>query len=217
MNICTSCPLSSTRQVAGRGPSSSKIIVVGEFPDKSAEAYGTAFHPGKKDKPSPCVAIHRALEAIGLDLQKDVFWTYALRCNPYKKAKSVRAGDVKTCKHNLNLEVADITAPIVVAMGPVAVQSVLEGQKGGVTGNRLGWHSSNLGNRSRTAMVTLSPNQLDRNSLYTAREEETTDKKGDTLVEVFRDKRWNVFGSGPWFFKQDMFKLRDKLEELNLV
>ena len=208
MSFCTSCPLSSTKQIAGRGPSNAKVIVVGEYPDKSAEAYNMAFHPGKSDKEGPSAAVLRAFQAIGLNLSTDVYWTYALRCNPYKRAKSVKSSDVKACNHNLNLELSTVTSPIVVAMGPVAVQSVLEGKKGGVTGNRLGWHNHTLGGRPRLVMVTLSPFQLERNSLYTAEE---------VAGEIERSKRWSPFGSGPWFFKKDMFKLQAKLKELGLL
>lgn len=175
-----------------------------------------AFHPGKPDKQSPTVAFRRALTGLGLDPDKDVYWVYALRCNPYKKANSVKPADVKACNHNLNLELSNISAPIIIAAGPVAVQSVLS-TKGGVTGNRLGWHNVTVGDRPRLLMVTLSPNQLDRNSLYVATETTVTDKKGNETITVERDKRMLPFGSAPWFFKNDMLKLREKLVELNLL
>jgi uracil-DNA glycosylase family 4 len=216
MSICTSCPLSSNKQIAGRGPVDAKVIVVGEYPDKNAEYYSMAFHPGKSEKEGPSAAVLRAFQAIGLNPAKDIYWAYALRCNPYKKAKSAKASDIRACNHNLNQELTNVTSPIIMAMGPIAVQSVIS-TKGGVTGNRLGWHNITLGSRPRLAMATLSPFQLERNSLFTAEESVLVDKKGNSLIEVDRDKRWSPFGSGPWFFKKDMFKLRDKLKELNLL
>lgn len=209
MSLCTSCPLSSTRQVSGHGPKDAKLIVVGEFPDKIAEQYGRAYHPGKAhDKESPSAIMRRGLKrVVGIDPDLDVYWIYSLRCNPYKKAKSVKSGDVKSCNHNVNFELSSVTAPLVLVSGPVAVQSVI-GPKGGVTGNRLGWHNINLGNQPRLAMVTLSVNQVDRNSIYQADE---------TGPEIERGSRWMPFGTGPYFFNQDLEKLRDKIQELGLV
>lgn len=212
MSFCTRCPLSSTRQVSGRGPLNAKLIVIGEYPDKSAEYYNQAFHPGKPGKESPSVTIRRALSSIGLDPDKDVYWVYSLRCNPYKRAKSIKASDIKSCNHNLNLELANVTAPLVLVLGPSAVQSTIS-TKGGVNGNRIGWHDIMLGNRSRKAMVSLSINQIERNSLYTAEEQ----KGVDGTITVERGKRWNPFGSGPWFFRNDMFKLKAKLIEMGII
>jgi uracil-DNA glycosylase len=190
---------------------------VGEFPDKSAEEYNKAFHPGRVNKESPSIVMRKALKYIGLDPDNDVYWVYSLRCNPYKKAKSVRPADVKMCNNNLNSELTDVTAPLVLVAGPVAVQSVLSGQKGGVTGNRLGWHHINLGNQARTAMVTLSVNQVERNSIYKAIEHQVVDRKGDINIEIERSTRLMLPGTGPKFFMDDMVKLQAKLKELGLL
>lgn len=203
-SICNRCPLSLPLQVRGDGPVNPKIIVVGDYPGKEEEKTGIPFS-GPKEAPSQI--IKRALQSLKYNPIAEVYYTYALRCNPFHRAQKieVKKSFLNICRTtNLEPELAEIKAPVVIAMGKQAMKSLLPDIEGSVSQNRGRWYEVNIGGTLRFVRLTFSPSELDQYSLF-----ESDD-------EFKRVKRVNPVGSCGWFFNQDLKAIQEKLISLGL-
>lgn len=203
-SLCNHCPLSLPTQVQGDGSMNPKIIVVGEYPGKDEEKSGIPFS-GPKDAPSQI--IKRALASLKYNPITEVYYTYALRCNPFHRAQKieVKKSFLNVCRTtNLEPELSKFKSPVIIAMGRQAMKSLLPDLEGGVAQNRGRWYEVNIGGVSRLVRVTFSANELEQYSLF---------ESDDNFSRV---KRVNPIGSCGWFFNQDLRAIQEKLLELGL-
>lgn len=137
-----------------------------------------------------------ALNMIGLDINKDIYWSYSLRCSPFKNNnKSIDNRHLEICKHNLENDLANTDAEIILAFGFSPVYQLL-GHKD-IMRARMGVHEVTIGKKTRKVIFTLNPQLVDKLSAW----EVDDDLKPTTRIVPT--------GSAPWFFAQDINKLRD--------
>lgn len=201
-DYCRMCPLAVREQAWGVGPKDAKLIVLGGFPSREDEKTGGSFTPGKSHTESAASSIRNIIRAIGLDPVKDVYWSYALKCNPFKRAAKPTNEHIKIC-HEANLmgELAEVTAEHVLVLGNLAAASVFMVPSPNIFEYRNKWHAVRLGGRQRQARVSFAPEQVQRMSLWNL--------DGD----FERSKRWSPLGSCTWFFQQDIRALKEKLDD----
>lgn len=197
--LCRACPLFDEKQVAGHGPNTAKLIVLGEFPDFHAEKTGIPHSVVASEKRETGSRLLRAvLGHIGLDLTKDIYWQYSLRCNPFKnKQKSIDNRNVLICKHNVESELEPVDAKIILAFGYSPVYQLL-GHKNIMTA-RSEDHEVTIGKKQRSVIFTINPRTVDLLSSF--------DIKADGSL----GSRDTHLGTAAWFFNQDILRLKDKL------
>ncbi len=118
---CRKCRLYKSRKhaVPGEGSISSGIFFVGEAPGKNEDEQGRPF-VGLSGK-----FFNRMLEKIGLSRNK-IFVTGSVKCRPPNN-RTPKDDELKICKENwLSKQIEIIEPGLVVALGKVALQQVLE-------------------------------------------------------------------------------------------
>ncbi len=197
--LCRACPLFDTKQVSGYGPNTARLIVLGEFPDIHAEKSGIPHGVVSSEKRDTGSRLLRAvLTHIGLDLNKDIYWQYSLRCNPFKQGqKSVDNRHLQTCKHNVETELSDVQADVILAFG-YGPSFQLLGHKDLMLA-RSEDHEITIGKKLRKVIFTINPKTVDSLSSYDLTE---TGSVGSRVTSL---------GTAAWFFNKDIQKLQDKL------
>lgn len=210
---CKMCTFSLPVQIAGEGPMKPKLIVVGNAPTKDDERTGVPFSgSNNKDRVSSSLIIRNALRSMQYDPYEEIYYSYAMRCNPYHRSQKmdVKPSHVNICRTtNLEAELAKVDCPVILGMGTQALQSLLPDAKGGIGKNRGKWHEVTIGGRKRLVRITYDGATIDRMSLYRAEENEYTNK-------IVRATRIKPVGSVSWFFENDLRALKQKLFELGL-
>lgn len=117
---CRDCSLAMTRQtvVFGEGNPSAKIFLLGEAPGAQEDACGRPF-AGRAGE-----VLDLLLAGAGLTRQ-DVFITGSVKCRPPKNRNPYR-GELAACRPWLEKQLALIKPEIVVCLGLVAVQNILD-------------------------------------------------------------------------------------------
>mgnify|MGYP001160156058 FL=1 len=117
---CRNCGLAMSRQsvVFGEGNPAAKIFLLGEAPGAQEDAYGRPF-VGRAGE-----VLDRLLDAAGLTRQ-DVFITGSVKCRPPKNRNPYRS-ELAACRPWLEKQLALIKPQVVVCLGLVAVQNILE-------------------------------------------------------------------------------------------
>lgn len=212
MGNCNLCPQSLPGQVPGYGNPRPKIIVIGEEPNMDDENTGRPFSAGRNpNKDYPNLIIPRVLRAIGID-PADAYFAYALRCNTWHRAKRIKptAAHLGICRsQHLELDLAKVDCPVVVACGDLALRSLLPESEGGVGKNRGRWHDLVLGGQKRLMRVTYAPNFIQSMSMFYAAE------LGNG--KIVTTERFNPPGSCGDLFQRDIKAVRAKLRELGLL
>ena len=123
---CRACPLfaRATQAVFGEGPSSARIVLVGEQPGNEEDLSGHPFV-------GPAGAVlEKALEEAGID-RRGVYVTNAVKhfsWEPRGKRrihKKPRVSEIKACHPWLGAELTRVKPAVTVCMGTTAVQSLL--------------------------------------------------------------------------------------------
>jgi DNA polymerase len=154
---CTRCPLyrHATQAVAGEGPETANLMLVGEQPGDSEDLRGKPF-VGPAGK-----ILDRALEDAQI-ARRDVYITNAVKHFKHEMRgkrrlhKRPNAAELLECKVWLDTELQIIGPQVVVALGATAARSIL-GRTVTISRARTETHQLTQG---RVAFVTIHPSFL---------------------------------------------------------
>lgn len=116
---CAECKIDTIGQaVPGEGNPDAQVMFVGEAPGKQEAATGRPFI-GRSGQ-----LLRSAIRSIGLDDEKDVFITSAAKYLPKRGTPDKK--DIEHGRVHLYKQIAVIQPKVIVLLGSVACQSVLE-------------------------------------------------------------------------------------------
>lgn len=126
LDACRRCPLGerATQAVAGAGPSTAALMLVGEQPGDEEDLAGEPF-VGPAGK-----VLRRALAEAGVDIAS-VYVTNAVKHFSYEPRgkrrihKTPAQREVEACRHWLDAEIARIRPRILVALGGTALRALV--------------------------------------------------------------------------------------------
>ncbi|RMD57679.1 uracil-DNA glycosylase [Candidatus Woesearchaeota archaeon] len=120
VKLCKKCRLykSANKAVAGEGPASAKIMLIGQAPGKEEDRTGRPF-VGRAGN-----YLDQKLKEAGVD-RKKIFITSVVKHYPPGNRKP-RADEIKACKGYLLRQIEAINPKIIVLMGNVASESLKE-------------------------------------------------------------------------------------------
>jgi DNA polymerase len=149
---CTRCKLHKGRNkiVFGDGNPKAELVFVGEGPGADEDAQGLPF-VGRAGK-----LLTQMIEAMGLQ-RKDVYICNVVKCRPPEN-RLPEKDEVATCSPFLLRQIDAIGPKVIVCLGSVAVQTLLETHRG-VSQFRGQW----LEFRGRKLLATYHPAYLLRN------------------------------------------------------
>lgn len=149
---CTRCKLHRGRStiVFGDGNPKAELIFVGEGPGRDEDIQGLPF-VGRAGK-----LLTQMIEAMGLQ-RKDVYICNVVKCRPPEN-RTPEKDEVATCSPFLMRQIEVINPKVIVCLGSVAAQTLLETNRG-ITHYRGEW----LDFRGRRLLATYHPAYLLRN------------------------------------------------------
>jgi len=149
---CTRCKLHKGRNkiVFGDGNPRAELVFVGEGPGADEDAQGLPF-VGRAGK-----LLTQMIEAMGLQ-RKDVYICNVVKCRPPEN-RAPEKDEVQTCSPFLLRQLDAIAPKVIVCLGSVAAQTLLETNRG-ISHFRGEW----LEFRGRKLMATYHPAYLLRN------------------------------------------------------
>ena len=149
---CTRCKLhrGRTKLVFGDGNPKAELVFVGEGPGRDEDAQGLPF-VGRAGK-----LLTQMIEAMGLQRQ-DVYICNVVKCRPPEN-RTPEKDEVSTCSPFLLRQLDAISPKVIVCLGSVAAQTLLETNRG-ISHFRGEW----LDFRGRKLMATYHPAYLLRN------------------------------------------------------
>jgi uracil-DNA glycosylase family 4 len=149
---CTRCKLhrGRTKLVFGDGNPKAELVFVGEGPGRDEDAQGLPF-VGRAGK-----LLTQMIEAMGLQRQ-DVYICNVVKCRPPEN-RTPEKDEVETCSPFLLRQLDAISPKVIVCLGSVAAQTLLETNRG-ISHFRGEW----LEFRGRKLMATYHPAYLLRN------------------------------------------------------
>src|SRR5579859_355350 len=149
---CTRCKLhrGRTKLVFGDGNPDAQLVFVGEGPGRDEDAQGLPF-VGRAGK-----LLTQMIEAMGLRRQ-DVYICNVVKCRPPEN-RTPEKDEVETCSPFLLRQLDVISPKVIVCLGAVAAQTLLETNRG-ISHFRGQW----LEFRGRKLMATYHPAYLLRN------------------------------------------------------
>lgn len=156
-NACRRCPLwrQATQAVAGEGPLSARLMLVGEQPGNSEDLAGRPFV-------GPAgTLLDRALSDAAIERRR-VYLTNAVKHFKHRKRgkrrlhQRPRAGEIEACRWWLAKELKLIAPELVVALGATAYRGIY-GRTGTIRDLRGRLHPSPLGVE---VLVTVHPAYL---------------------------------------------------------
>ncbi|MDI6856282.1 MAG: uracil-DNA glycosylase [Candidatus Thermoplasmatota archaeon] len=117
---CNKCRLAKTRlrTVPGEGSENAEILFVGEAPGRNEDLAGKPF-VGSAGK-----FLTELINLLALE-RKDVYITNVVKCRPPKNRKPTEE-EIKTCLSYLKRQIAIIKPRIIVLLGNVAIQTLLD-------------------------------------------------------------------------------------------
>ena len=148
---CKRCPalVESRSQIAnGGGPTDADLLFVGEAPGETEDREGRPFVGRAGD------VLDDALRDAGL-ARADVRITNCVRCRPPDN-RDPHAEELANCRSHLNAEVAFVDPGLVVTLGKVPSEHLLD-RSVAVTSEAGSVHDARLGGRSRRGLVSLHP------------------------------------------------------------
>lgn len=118
---CTACPLHQTRTqtVFGAGDENARWLFVGEGPGATEDATGEPF-VGQAGK-----LLDQMLAAIKLNRGQQVYITNIVKCRPPNN-RNPNANEARQCEPYLTRQIALIKPKLIVALGKVAAQNLLQ-------------------------------------------------------------------------------------------
>jgi DNA polymerase len=149
---CTRCKLhrGRTKLVFGDGNPKAELVFVGEGPGRDEDAQGLPF-VGRAGK-----LLTQMIEAMGLQRQ-DVYICNVVKCRPPEN-RTPEKDEVETCSPFLLRQLDAISPKVIVCLGSVAAQTLLETNRG-ISHFRGEW----LDFRGKKLMATYHPAYLLRN------------------------------------------------------
>ena len=149
---CTRCKLHRGRNklVFGDGNPNAQLVFVGEGPGRDEDAQGLPF-VGRAGK-----LLNQMIEAMGLQ-RKDVYICNVVKCRPPEN-RAPEKDEVEICSPFLLRQLDAIAPKVIVCLGSVAAQALLETNRG-ISQFRGQW----LEFRGRKLMATYHPAYLLRN------------------------------------------------------
>jgi uracil-DNA glycosylase len=149
---CTRCKLhrGRTKLVFGDGNPNADLVFVGEGPGRDEDAQGLPF-VGRAGK-----LLTQMIEAMGLQ-RKDVYICNVVKCRPPEN-RTPEKDEVEICSPFLLRQLDAIAPKVIVCLGSVAAQTLLETNRG-ISHFRGEW----LDFRGRKLMATYHPAYLLRN------------------------------------------------------
>jgi DNA polymerase len=149
---CTRCKLhrGRTKLVFGDGNPNADLVFVGEGPGRDEDAQGLPF-VGRAGK-----LLTQMIEAMGLQ-RKDVYICNVVKCRPPDN-RTPEKDEVEICSRFLLRQLDAIAPKVIVCLGSVAAQTLLETNRG-ISHFRGEW----LDFRGRKLMATYHPAYLLRN------------------------------------------------------
>jgi uracil-DNA glycosylase family 4 len=149
---CTRCKLhrGRTKLVFGDGNPNAELVFVGEGPGRDEDAQGLPF-VGRAGK-----LLTQMIEAMGLQ-RKDVYICNVVKCRPPEN-RTPEKDEVETCSPFLLRQLDAIAPKVIVCLGSVAAQTLLETNRG-ISHFRGEW----LDFRGRKLLATYHPAYLLRN------------------------------------------------------
>jgi uracil-DNA glycosylase len=149
---CTRCKLhrGRTKLVFGDGNPKAELVFVGEGPGRDEDEQGLPF-VGRAGK-----LLTQMIEAMGLQ-RRDVYICNVVKCRPPEN-RTPEKDEVETCSPFLLRQLDVISPKVVVCLGSVAAQTLLETNRG-ISHFRGEW----LDFRGRKLMATYHPAYLLRN------------------------------------------------------
>ena len=149
---CTRCKLhrGRTKLVFGDGNPKADLVFVGEGPGRDEDAQGLPF-VGRAGK-----LLTQMIEAMGLQ-RNDVYICNVVKCRPPEN-RTPEKHEVETCSPFLLRQLDAISPKVIVCLGSVAAQTLLETNRG-ISHFRGEW----LDFRGRKLMATYHPAYLLRN------------------------------------------------------
>ncbi|MFB6304328.1 MAG: uracil-DNA glycosylase family protein [Haloferacaceae archaeon] len=160
---CERCPAlvdSRSRIVNGDGPPGADLLFVGEAPGADEDAEGRPFVGRSGD------VLDDALADAGL-ARADVRITNCVRCRPPEN-RDPHAAELANCRDHLDAEVAAVDPELVVALGKVPAEHLLD-RSVAVTSEAGEVAEVGLGGRSRPLLISVHPAA----TLYDASQRET--------------------------------------------
>jgi uracil-DNA glycosylase len=124
LRTCQACPLCQSRQqvLVGEGDLQAAWLFVTDYPDADEDAQGQIF---------PAPPLHTLLDAllhsIGL-MRTEIYLTMAVKCYPLK-SRSPTIEEQQTCRAYLTREIELIQPQMIIALGGLATQQVLNTQE----------------------------------------------------------------------------------------
>lgn len=119
--ICTSCELSRgrTQVVFGAGAQRARLMFVGEAPGADEDAQGIPF-VGRAGQ-----LLDKMIVAMGLSRENDVYIANVVKCRPPDN-RNPEPAEIKACTDFLQRQIELVNPEIVVALGSVAAQYLLQ-------------------------------------------------------------------------------------------
>jgi DNA polymerase len=151
VTACEACPElceSRSRIVNGVGPDDAALLFVGEAPGANEDAEGEPFVGRSGD------VLTDALRDRGL-ARRDVRITNCVRCRPPDN-RDPRAAELANCRGYLEREIALVDPELVVTLGKVPAEHLLE-RSVAVTTEAGTVHDARLGGESRRVLVCVHP------------------------------------------------------------
>jgi len=148
---CTRCPElcdSRSRIVNGVGPAEADLLFVGEAPGANEDEQGEPFVGRSGD------VLDETLREAGLD-RGDVRITNCVRCRPPDN-RDPRKGELANCRSYLETEIDRIDPEIVVTLGKVPAEHLLE-RDVAVTGEAGDVHDITVEGSPKRVMVCVHP------------------------------------------------------------
>ena len=121
---CEKCPLylSRTKVVPGEGNAKSKVMFIGEAPGEEEDLKGEPF-VGKAGQ-----LLTKILQSVDIE-REDIFITNMLKCQPPANRNPSKS-EIETCLPYLETQIALINPKIIVTLGNVPTQYLLETTQG---------------------------------------------------------------------------------------
>jgi DNA polymerase len=157
VEACRACALGATRQrsVPGCGPVDARCLLVGEAPGAEEDRQGLPF-VGRAG-----ALLNQMLAAVGLDRERDVYVTNALKCRPPGN-RNPEPDESMRCRPFLQRQVELLSPGLAVLMGRYAAQSILQSDAS-IASLRGLVHRATVGTATVRCIVTYHPAYLLRN------------------------------------------------------
>lgn len=124
VSVCTKCPLHETRTnvVFGEGNANARLLFVGEGPGAEEDKQGRPF-VGRAGQ-----LLTKMINAMGLE-REEVFIANIVKCRPPQNRNPFK-NEIATCINYLHKQLELIQPEVIICLGGVAAQTLLDTDKG---------------------------------------------------------------------------------------